>query len=119
MKPIPISAAKHIAEKYDYDQVIIIARKVGDGGEHCTTYGRDKDNGFVFHDLRTTVKTNLLMAGVDKVLRDTLLGHTIMGMDTYYIKPSEDDLRGAIAKYTQWIDEKIAKNATQNVDQKC
>jgi len=82
-------------------------------------YGRDKDNGFVFHDLRTTVKTNLLMAGVDKVLRDTLLGHTIMGMDTYYIKPSEDDLRGAIAKYTQWIDEKIANSATQLVDQKC
>ncbi len=45
MKPIPISAAKAIAEKYGYDQVIIVARKIGDGGrEHCTTYGRDKDN---------------------------------------------------------------------------
>lgn len=45
MKAIPISAAKHIAETYGYDQVIIIARKVGDnGGEHCTTYGRDKPN---------------------------------------------------------------------------
>ena len=45
MKPIPIVAAKNIAEQYGYDQVIIIARKVGDqGGEHCTTYGRDKEN---------------------------------------------------------------------------
>lgn len=45
MKPIPISAAKHIAEKYGYDQVIVIARKVGDhGGEHVTTYGKDKAN---------------------------------------------------------------------------
>jgi hypothetical protein len=45
MKPIPISAAKHIAEEYDYDQVIVIARKVGDaGGEHVTTYGADKAN---------------------------------------------------------------------------
>lgn len=40
---IPISAAKHIADEYDYDQVIIIGRKVGkDGNEHCTTYGKSK-----------------------------------------------------------------------------
>jgi hypothetical protein len=45
MKPIPIVRARDIAEQYGYDQVIIIARKVGDkGGEHCTTYGRDKAN---------------------------------------------------------------------------
>ena len=43
MKPIPVHAARHIAEYYGYDQVIIVARKVGEkGGEHCTTYGRDK-----------------------------------------------------------------------------
>lgn len=43
MKHIPISAAKLIADAYGYDQVIIIARKVGESpdahGEHCTTYG--------------------------------------------------------------------------------
>lgn len=43
MKRIPISAAAHIAKTYGYDQVVIIARKVGDvpapHGEHCTTYG--------------------------------------------------------------------------------
>ncbi len=27
MKEIPISAAKKIAEKYDYDQIIVIGRK--------------------------------------------------------------------------------------------
>jgi hypothetical protein len=43
VKPIPISAAKRIAEAYGYDQVVVIARKVGEG-EHCTTYGIDKDN---------------------------------------------------------------------------
>lgn len=46
MKPIPISAASAIAKKYGYDQVIIIARRVGNDpdphGEHCTTYGIDK-----------------------------------------------------------------------------
>jgi hypothetical protein len=43
MKKIPISAAKAIANKYGYDQVIIYARKVGEDpaphGEHMTTYG--------------------------------------------------------------------------------
>ena len=43
MKQIPISAARDIAEKYGYDQVMIYARKVDpDGGEHMTTYGRNK-----------------------------------------------------------------------------
>lgn len=43
MKPIPIGAARNIAETYRYDQVVIIGRRVGEGGgEHVTTYGRDK-----------------------------------------------------------------------------
>jgi len=46
MKRIPIAAAQRIADDYGYDQVIIIARKVGDDpaphGEHCTTYRVDK-----------------------------------------------------------------------------
>lgn len=57
MKRIPISAAERIAKDYGYDQVIIYARKVDrpagigetacdaiQGGEHMTTYGRDKAN---------------------------------------------------------------------------
>lgn len=43
MKRIPIKAAKEIAEKYGYDQVMIYTRKVGEnGGEHMTTYGVTK-----------------------------------------------------------------------------
>ena len=48
MLPIPISAAKRIADAYGYDQVIIIARRVGDDpkphGEHCTTYGTNREH---------------------------------------------------------------------------
>lgn len=48
MKPIPISAAEKVAKQYGYDQVIIIARKVGDNpephGEHVTTYGVNKEH---------------------------------------------------------------------------
>ena len=42
---VPIRAAENIAKDYGYDQVVIIARKVGENGvEHCTTYGVDKAN---------------------------------------------------------------------------
>lgn len=45
MQAIPISAAENIAKQYGYDQVIVVARAVGDdGGEHVITYGRDKAN---------------------------------------------------------------------------
>lgn len=41
--PIPVKEAKKIADKYGYDQVVIIARYTGDDGvEHVTTYGRNK-----------------------------------------------------------------------------
>ena len=44
-KPIPVHAARSIAEEYAYDQVIIIARRTGEGGaEHCTTYGRSEEH---------------------------------------------------------------------------
>ena len=44
-RPIPIMAARTIAKNFGYDQVIIIARKVGeDGIEHVTTYGKDRQN---------------------------------------------------------------------------
>jgi len=44
-QPIPVHAARSIAEQYGWDQVVIVARKTGEeGGEHCTTYGRDKDH---------------------------------------------------------------------------
>lgn len=48
MKRIPITAAKEVAQKYGYDQVIIYARKVGESpdphGEHLTTYGVNREH---------------------------------------------------------------------------
>lgn len=69
--------------------------------------GQNIEGGFRFHDIRTTVKTNMLRAGVDKALRDTILGHSLKGMDVYYIKPSDDDLHRVMNQYTQWLDEQI------------
>jgi hypothetical protein len=45
MRRIPIAAAREVAERWGYDQIVIIGRKVGsDGGEHVTTYGVDRAN---------------------------------------------------------------------------
>jgi len=48
MKPIPIVAAKRIADAYGYDQIIIVGRRIGEGnephGEHVTTYGVNAPN---------------------------------------------------------------------------
>lgn len=48
MRRIPIAAGRWIAQKYGYDQVIIIGRRVGEKpeihGEHLTTYGRTREH---------------------------------------------------------------------------
>jgi hypothetical protein len=48
MLPIPVSAAQRIAADFGYDQVLIMARRVGEApnphGEHVTTYGRDAEH---------------------------------------------------------------------------
>lgn len=72
------------------------------------SYGMYTDGGFRLHDLRTTVKTNMLRAGVDKVYRDAILGHSLQGMDVYYLKPTEEDLKRAMDRYTSWLDEQLA-----------
>lgn len=60
MKRIPITAAKEIAEKYGYDQVMIYARKVGKDpnphGEHMTTYGVDKKHCGVIGNIAKAIQ---------------------------------------------------------------
>ena len=64
VKPIPISAAKLIAEKYGYDQVVIIARGVSGearrGGEHVTTYGVSKEHCKVAADIGDFLKYKIM-----------------------------------------------------------
>jgi len=71
MKPIPIVAARKIAEQYDYDQVVIIARKVGPqnvGGEHVTTYGRDKAHCDVAASIGNFIKFRVMNWEAEKVI---------------------------------------------------
>jgi integrase len=74
--------------------------------------GMQRARGVTFHDIRRTVKTNMLAAGVDKIHRDLILGHALQGMDAHYISPSEDELHAAMSKYTAWLD----ANLDQTVD---
>jgi hypothetical protein len=82
------------------------------------SFGRDLEGGIIFHDIRRTVKTNMLNAGVDKIHRDIILGHSLHGMDVHYMAPSKDDLHRAMARYTDWLDGQLnLQSVDQNVDQ--
>lgn len=78
-------------------------------------YGLKAEGGFRFHDIRASVKTGFLKAGVDKTIRDVILGHSLQGMDRYYIRPSEEDLKQAMDQYTMWLDDQINKVVTKTV----
>jgi hypothetical protein len=80
--------------------------------------GREVQGGLIFHDLRRTVKTNMVNAGVDQVHRDIILGHSLHGMDVRYMAPSEEDLHRAMARYTEWLDAQlILQSVDHSVDQ--
>ena len=49
----------------------------------------------------------MLRAGVNKIYRDLILGHSLKGMDAFYLKPDEDDLKQAMDIYTAWFDEQL------------
>jgi hypothetical protein len=65
-----------------------------------------------------TVKTNMLEAGVNKVHRDVILGHSLKGMDVHYLALNDKALHAAMGKYTKWFDQKMKlTNVDQTVDQ--
>ncbi|MBM4276238.1 MAG: site-specific integrase [Deltaproteobacteria bacterium] len=81
-------------------------------------HGQDHPDGIIFHDIRRTVKTNMVNAGVDQVHRDVILGHSLHGMDAHYMAPSIEDLHHAMGRYTKWLDSQlILHSVDQSVDQ--
>jgi integrase len=73
-------------------------------------YGRNVQNGMTLHDIRGTVKTNMLRAGMDKVYRDMILGHSLSGMDVHYLAPTEETLKNEMDKFTKWLDDCLREN---------
>ena len=71
-------------------------------------YGRETESGIIFHDIRRTVKTFMVRAGIDAVYRNAILGHSQQGMDKHYMKPSDEDLHTAMEKFSSWLQAEIA-----------
>jgi integrase len=67
-------------------------------------YGYKTEGGLVFRDIRRTVKSNMLEAGVDEAYRDAILGHSKKGMDKFYIDIKPATITKAMQKYTAWLD---------------
>jgi integrase len=81
-------------------------------------HGRKTENGITFHDLRRTAKTNMLKAGIEKEYRDTILGHSLKGMDVHYLVLDEKSLAEAMNKFTKWVDGQLeSANVDHTVDQ--
>ena len=72
--------------------------------------GTKTEGGIIFRDIRTTVKTGMVDAGIDSAYRDALLGHSRKGMDAYYIQISPKDLLPSMALYEQWLNLKIRQS---------
>ena len=55
------SELEAIAKKYGFNQVILIARTVGEkGAEHCVTYGTDRENSVVAEDIGNFMKFKVM-----------------------------------------------------------
>jgi integrase len=83
-------------------------------------YGQSQESGLTFRGYRRSAKTYMAQAGIDKSFRDTILGHSLKGMDRHYIKPSDEMLTDAIGKYTRWLDAQVEtkrKDVDHFVDQ--
>ena len=91
--------------------------KKGRSGKAGILYGQHEPSGITFHDIRRTVKTNMVNAGVDQVHRNIMLGHSLHGMDVHYMAPSEDDLDMAMRKYTECLDSQILQSVDHIVCQ--
>ena len=54
---IPIKTAREIGQKHNYDQVVIIARRVGENGRNwLTTWGRNKEHCDVAAKIRDVLE---------------------------------------------------------------
>jgi hypothetical protein len=116
MKPIPIKAAKAIADDFGYHQIVIIARAVGEG-EHVTTYGIDAANCAVAARIGEFLKFKVMgwareheTAGDDDVIHQfrKLLTGASQALKSYAYGNTSPDLASGIAAK---IDEALAKDS--------
>jgi hypothetical protein len=98
---LPIKAAKDIAVTHGWDQVIVIARKVGDDGyEHVITYGKDAAHCEAAARAGNAVKHHLMKwpcALFDSAIRVLGVGRDADNRKALQVtlkqEPSEHDIR--------------------------
>jgi integrase len=77
-------------------------------------YGREVQDGFVFHDLRHCFTTNARRAGVPRNVIMTIMGHSKGGdMHARYDRIEDSDMLAAI----DLIEKVFSANGDQNGDQ--
>lgn len=84
--------------------------------ESGMVYGRFKDDGFIYHDLRRTFYTEARRAGVPESVIKEITGHSRNQVTYRYDDVSTDDKRKAVEKLTEYRQGLLAKVA-QNVAQ--
>jgi len=72
-------------------------------------YGRKEKGGITLHDFRGTFKTNLRKAGVNKAVRDAMVGHAQQGMDRHYDTVDDQDLLEGMGQFEAWFDNEAEK----------
>lgn len=77
MKAIPVAVAENIAKGFDFDQVVIVARQVGEnGGEHVTTYGKDVTHCAVAAQIGNHLKYEVMKWPMTpESMREEMLAH--------------------------------------------
>jgi hypothetical protein len=99
MKPIPISAAAKIAKAHGYDQVVIVARKVGEPpaphGESCTTYGVSPAHCEVAALMGDVLKYNVME----------------WTRDLESESPTQEQIDGVAAVFAECADDPIARSS--------
>lgn len=83
-----------------YKRIISIIRSV---------YEDIKRKGNNFHNISGSEINKSLYAEIDKTYRDILRENSLLGMDAYYINPTDESLQDAINTYTTWLDGKNSK----------
>ena len=78
-------------------------------------YGRFKDGGFVFHDLRRTFTTDMRKAGVQESVIMEITGHARHEVFDRYNQIDLEDKRRAIEKLVEYRDEnaKVSKSVSR------